>query len=279
MKHEAKVCPSCNKTSSGEFCAYCGARLTFEDGKVVEAHVEGSNHDEVANVVETLKEREGGKQKWSDYKRWVMGMVGTVIVAIILWSVKPFYSELVEEGVLRIVQIQPIDGEYFDDFTRPITLEWDKLLGTSRYIIEVEIQDPGDGKWYPRPNGGRLVTTDTIQSLEFTGTQPARWKVSALDAKEDAIGESAWWYFSFKVTPSPSSSDEPIRDDFPKESEKNAASDTEPVSGPKNEESGKDKRHDDITLNQNSKIKDVCKNANTLATQPINCLFRRKTND
>jgi len=96
------------------------------------------------------------------------------------------------------IPISPEDGRIMSQFPRNVVLTWRKVEGAERYMVEVEMQNPLDGRWMPTPVGlnRRLVDTERLQ-IEFPGSQPGRWRVVAISPDGAKSRASEWWRFEF----------------------------------------------------------------------------------
>lgn len=96
------------------------------------------------------------------------------------------------------VLLAPDDGKILDNMPRNVVLTWRKVEGAVRYQVEVQMQNPVDGLWMPTPIqlNRRLVDTERMQ-ITFPGSQPGRWRVTAISEQGTRSRASDWWRFEF----------------------------------------------------------------------------------
>jgi hypothetical protein len=96
------------------------------------------------------------------------------------------------------VLISPEDGKVMTQFPRNAVLTWRKVEGAERYMVEIEMQNPLDGRWMPAPVylNRRVVDTERLK-IEFPGSQPGRWRVVAITPEGVKSRASEWWRFEF----------------------------------------------------------------------------------
>jgi len=94
--------------------------------------------------------------------------------------------------------LAPDDGQILDNMPRNVVLTWRKLEGAVRYQVEVQMQNPLDGLWMPTPIAlnRRLVDTERMQ-INFPGSQPGRWRVTAINDEGTRSRASDWRRFEF----------------------------------------------------------------------------------
>ena len=92
--------------------------------------------------------------------------------------------------------LSPQAGAELDQFPRLVTLVWEPVYDTNRYLVEIDWWDSRTNEW--KPLAGRLgrpaslpeVTTTTYQ-LNFIGAQPGRWRITAVAG--DTYGAPSQW--------------------------------------------------------------------------------------
>jgi hypothetical protein len=98
------------------------------------------------------------------------------------------------------VLVAPQDGERYSHFPRTTTVSWQAVPGADSYHVEVEFawQAPDGMTWAPLL--GRDLEATSL-TLEFVGTQPGRWRVSATDGSGSSLASppSDWRTFSYTV--------------------------------------------------------------------------------
>jgi len=133
-------------------------------------------------------------------------LAGTVIIFVCftIWTSLPEKSknELIslKSGFanLKPELIRPANGQTLDNFPRKTVLEWKPLRGAVRYVVEIELQDIKTGAWHPIPWArNRLAVEETKTTIIFTGAQPGRWRVSAINNKGVKSNTSEWWEFFY----------------------------------------------------------------------------------
>jgi hypothetical protein len=94
--------------------------------------------------------------------------------------------------------LAPEDGKTLDNMPRNVVLTWHKVEGAARYQVELQMQNPMDGLWMPTPIGinRRLTNTERLQ-ITFPGSQPGRWRVTAINGNGTRSRASEWWRFEF----------------------------------------------------------------------------------
>ena len=94
--------------------------------------------------------------------------------------------------------LAPEDGKVMDNMPRNVVLTWHKVEGATRYQVELQMQNPLDGLWMPTPIGinRRLTDTERLQ-ITFPGSQPGRWRVTAISGNGTRSRASQWWRFEF----------------------------------------------------------------------------------
>jgi hypothetical protein len=93
----------------------------------------------------------------------------------------------------------PADGESFRRRPpRMLQLEWRKVPGATRYMVELEMQNPLTGVWMPAPVTVNKQSTSTERLfVEFPGDQPGRWRVVAYNINGAESRTSDWSHFEF----------------------------------------------------------------------------------
>jgi TonB family protein len=97
--------------------------------------------------------------------------------------------------------VSPPEGAVLTFFPRVIDFEWTPVPGAARYRIEVDcyhccVTD----KWCADVNPSAVQTRDVTapkSTIEFSGNQPGRWRVCAIDASGRLSAKSAWRQFTF----------------------------------------------------------------------------------
>ena len=123
-----------------------------------------------------------------------------LVVAAGLWG-WPKLADRFAIGFARNspILMQPDDGVTLSTYPRNVILEWQPMAGATRYIVNVEAQDPATGEWFPHPGKSRWTTANNFQEIEFIGDQPGRWRVVAIDANNVRSRVSAWSEFFYET--------------------------------------------------------------------------------
>ena len=92
----------------------------------------------------------------------------------------------------------PSNGQLFSNYPRTTTLTWQPVSGATGYRVDLEYAYPSSTgyTWYPLHNQD---VTSTSLTFDFVGSQPGRWRVTALDstgAYEQSL-PSAWRTFYY----------------------------------------------------------------------------------
>ena len=141
--------------------------------------------------------------KWSDQKKWIMGLIGAIIVGLLGWTGAQIakYFERTEPSIVTLSF--PNDGALIETNAETLVLKWNPIPSASRYIVLLETQNPSSGEWSPREKVNRLVTKDLKVDLGLLRSQSIRWKIEAVSSEELLIGESSWRYFTLQKTTNP----------------------------------------------------------------------------
>jgi hypothetical protein len=99
------------------------------------------------------------------------------------------------------IAISPADGQRYARFPRTTTLSWQGVPGATSYRVEIDYSWPSAGQpaWSPQV---RDQTEATAYTFDFVGSQPGRWRITALDST-GARAESppsAWRGFDYTPT-------------------------------------------------------------------------------
>lgn len=92
--------------------------------------------------------------------------------------------------------VSPSDGSVFKHYPRSTTLMWDPVPGAARYYYEVEFYNVLADRWDPQW-GEQNTTVGTNHNFDFVGSQPGRWRVTAITANGTAGKSSEWWHFTY----------------------------------------------------------------------------------
>jgi len=105
-----------------------------------------------------------------------------------------------EEEFAKIepVLLSPEEGEVMKNMPRQVRLTWHKVDGASRYQVEVQMQNPRDGVWMPTPVAlNRRIVKNEGMLITFPGSQPGRWRETAISVKGTRSRASEWRKFEF----------------------------------------------------------------------------------
>ena len=100
------------------------------------------------------------------------------------------------------IQVAPADFAKLDVFPRATKLEWSPVEGAVSYKLEVDYcQGRGEECISPRPHPlgmkANSPLTDTSFQFNFTGAQPGRWRVWAVDKDGREGFKSPWRLFTY----------------------------------------------------------------------------------
>ena len=99
---------------------------------------------------------------------------------------------------IKPVLRSPDDGAKFDNYPRTLDLIWETISGATAYQVDTEIQING-----PVPNSTQWVPLNTATAsgnqttIEFTGANWGRWRISAVNEVGEKTQESDWRTFQF----------------------------------------------------------------------------------
>jgi pimeloyl-ACP methyl ester carboxylesterase len=91
----------------------------------------------------------------------------------------------------------PYDATTFNVYPRSTTLRWRTINGATHYLVEVQWENPSDGLWHTLPNYP-VAVEEPSYTFNFVGAQPGRWRVAAVNAKNQETQYSEWWYFKYE---------------------------------------------------------------------------------
>ncbi len=92
------------------------------------------------------------------------------------------------------VTISPRNGQMFANVPRYTRLEWAPLTAAVKYMVVVEWANPEADGWSVF---SRTTTADTALEFEFHGSNPARWRVAAVNAANEQSAWSPWQFFTY----------------------------------------------------------------------------------
>jgi hypothetical protein len=97
----------------------------------------------------------------------------------------------------------PSDGSAFTHYPRDLDLRWSPVAGAASYTVEVEFLNPSNSPapdWRLEPGDGlRSGVMSTSVRHTFGGSQPGRWRVTAVGPDGTVGAASAWWGFTFEL--------------------------------------------------------------------------------
>jgi hypothetical protein len=106
----------------------------------------------------------------------------------------------VPTGIAPPVLVSPADGTTFDIYPRNTTLEWEPVLGATRYLVEImacSSSNKSNCFSHPMIEQSSRETADTSYTFNFVGAQPGKWRVTAIGADGKLGIPSVWWTFSY----------------------------------------------------------------------------------
>jgi len=140
----------------------------------------------------------------SIFKKVILGAIVFSFVCFVIWTSLPEKTKIeiisLKSGFASLTPelIRPANGQTFDNFPRKTILEWKPLPRAVRYVVEIELQDIRTGAWHPIPwTRNRQAVEGTIATINFTGAQPGRWRVSAINDRGVKSKTSEWWEFFY----------------------------------------------------------------------------------
>lgn len=132
-------------------------------------------------------------------RRIIVGFLGIAAIVALFWY-WPAIEKRLELGFSNATPalVNPPDAVTLTAFPRLIAFEWRPLPDAVRYIVELELQEPTSGEWFPHPYDAKSSTGDTTLSIEFIGDQPGRWRVTAVSNTGERSLPSAWREFIYQ---------------------------------------------------------------------------------
>jgi len=100
-----------------------------------------------------------------------------------------------EAGLGAPKLVSPNDGAVFDQLPRKTVLVWSEVKGAVAYIVEYDYKFQNNWAHDAKGDFRALRTEQPTVTFEFTGAQPGRWRVWALDASGAAGAKSEWREF------------------------------------------------------------------------------------
>lgn len=137
-------------------------------------------------------------------RRIIAALLCIVVAAALFWY-WPTIEKRFELGFSNVspVLVNPPDAVTLTAFPRMLSLEWKPLSGAARYIVELELQEPSTGEWFPHPYDAKSSTGETGLSIEFIGDQLGRWRVTAVSDTGERSLPSAWREFIYQTERKP----------------------------------------------------------------------------
>jgi len=128
----------------------------------------------------------------------------TPFIRVIIWDKKcdrPFISNLIPLKPVKPKLIYPKNNEKFSNFPRTVTLKWSSVPGARSYTVEIDcFHCCKENKWC-RDVGKvfhiKKALRGNTYTFEFTGAQPGRWRVWAVDKYGREGFKSEWRYFEY----------------------------------------------------------------------------------
>jgi Ankyrin repeats (3 copies) len=93
--------------------------------------------------------------------------------------------------------VSPPDGAVFNVYPRRTTLKWEPSLGADSYIVETDYSYEGVWAAEEHKNPRGFLVQGTQFSFDFVGAQPGRWRVWAVNAKDQRGTPSEWRTFRY----------------------------------------------------------------------------------
>jgi hypothetical protein len=95
--------------------------------------------------------------------------------------------------------VAPVEGQHFSNYPRTITLGWQAVPGANAYRVDVDYGNPGPRgsiSWTSLYSKNVVIPSFTF---DFVGSQPGRWRVTALDQTgvHHASQSSEWRGFDY----------------------------------------------------------------------------------
>jgi hypothetical protein len=97
----------------------------------------------------------------------------------------------------------PSDGSAFTHYPRDLDLRWSPVAGAASYTVEVQFLNGSSSPvpdWRLEPADGITAgVTSTSVRHTFGGSQPGRWRITAVGPDGTTGAASAWWGFTFEL--------------------------------------------------------------------------------
>jgi hypothetical protein len=180
-----------------------GARPIEMSGQYLFTFIEtGEDSGETFLVSQKEEVKVGERFRWRDRSWRVTHIVGKdVILNPVTPDTAPILGNLPAPK-----QISPANGSVFSLYPRVTELHWSSVTGAAQYVVEVDVCQPAKSRREPCPSPSSLFqrtfpSTKTESSIayrfDFTGAQPGRWRVWAVDKNGNEGARSEWWVFSY----------------------------------------------------------------------------------
>jgi serine/threonine protein kinase len=102
------------------------------------------------------------------------------------------------------VQLSPRNGSVYSEkeFPRPTTISWKAVPGATKYLVQTQACDYYGCSAQPSGENGNIfpysvIVAGTSYSFDFVGSQPGRWRVTALRSDGALSQFSSWWGFTY----------------------------------------------------------------------------------
>lgn len=102
----------------------------------------------------------------------------------------------------RPLLVNPGNLTKFSHYPRTTTLTWRPVTGANAYLVEKQYGTSIDGgTWWSMPTDTVTTQDGTYLTFDFVGSQPGRWRVSAIDTTGTykPSPNSSWKYFNYTL--------------------------------------------------------------------------------
>lgn len=144
-----------------------------------------------------------GKKEWSEFKKWTMGILSSLVIVLSIWGGSTIYQEFNPFSDKPVNLLEPPDEVQIDKNGTKIHFDWVDVEGTTKYILIIEKYNETNKRWFSLESGGRHVVSRSDNSLPINDEGYFKWKVFARNNNEKNIAESVWFYFKVKKVKAP----------------------------------------------------------------------------
>lgn len=149
----------------------------------------------IQNNSENKDAKSGKITEWTDGHKWIMGIIGSIIVPCALLFTPVVQKEFNHIFVNSISLLTPIDGYNKEVNEKYIYFSWEVNKNANRYVLVIEMYDESKQKWAPASEVWRFVVKENKKSVYIKKVGRYRWKIIPINNIDENICESVWYYF------------------------------------------------------------------------------------